>query len=167
MVKSVGIDPGLAATGVGMVTGVGKTVASFSFGAIRTDKTDTEPRRLNRIFEKLLEVLRAERPDLLVIEAAFSLDRYPKSGILLGKVMGVALLAGCQVNVPVIEIPVREVKQALTGNGAAGKAQLERAVRNFLGTETPITPSHASDAMALALIGLLRFDELTGLRRRI
>lgn len=92
----------------------------------------------------------------MVVEDVFSLEKYPKSGITLGKVTGAILLAGCQMKMPVVEIPVREAKKVLTGNGKASKVQLERAVRHFLNTNQPIKPHHASDAMALALIGLFR-----------
>jgi len=61
-------------------------------------------------------------------------------------------------DVPVYEIPVREAKQILTGNGNASKMQFERSVRNMLQLSQPIKPDHASDALGLALIGLLRYD---------
>ncbi len=93
----------------------------------------------------------------MVVEDIFSLQKYPKSGITLGKVTGIILLAGYQVDVPVTEVPVREAKQVLTGNGNASKMQLERAVRHFLNLTTPIKPYHASDAIGLALIGLFRY----------
>ena len=116
------------------------------------------PNRLDQIFSKLLTILKHENPDLMVVEDIFSLQKYPKSGITLGKVTGVILLAGYQVDVPVTEVPVREAKQVLTGNGNASKVQLERAVRHFLNLTTPIKPYHASDAIGLALIGLFRYE---------
>ena len=94
----------------------------------------------------------------MVVEDIFSLDKYPKSGITLGKVCGVVLLAGCQAGVPSLEIPVREVKQVLTGNGNASKMQLETSVRNYLNLAIPIRPYHASDALALAMVGLFRSE---------
>ncbi len=156
MVTIVGIDPGLAATGIGVVTGRGMKVASFSYGSIRTSKNDPLPRRLMRIYDRLTEVLRSETPDVMVVEDVFSLDKYPKSGITLGKVSGVILLAGQQAQLPVFEIPAREAKQILTGNGNAGKQQLEKAVRSLLSHDRPIRPDHASDALGLALVALFR-----------
>lgn len=94
---------------------------------------------------------------MAIIEGVFSLQRYPKSGIALGKVCGVLHVAGSQCRIPTIEVSAREVKQVLTGNGGAGKAQMERSVRHLLKTTDPISPSHASDALALALVGLLRY----------
>jgi crossover junction endodeoxyribonuclease RuvC len=96
----------------------------------------------------------------MVVEAAFSLNKYPKSGIDLGKVTGVILLAGNRAGIPVAEVAVREAKKILTGNGNAGKEQLERAVRRTISAFDPIRPYHASDAIGLAIIGLYRYDRL-------
>lgn len=154
--KVLGIDPGLADTGIGLVRGDGLRVRGFAFGSIATSRKAPQSARLETIYTKLQGLLRREMPDLMVVEDVFSLEKYPKSGILLGKVTGVILLAGCHINVPIQEIPVREAKQVLTGNGNASKAQLEKAVRHVLDLEDPIRPFHASDALGLALIGLFR-----------
>lgn len=154
--KVLGIDPGLADTGIGIVRGRGLEVQGFAFGSISTSAKTDQSRRLETIYSKLQEVLRREMPDLMVVEDVFSLEKYPKSGIVLGKVTGVILLAGCHINVPIQEIPVREAKQVLTGNGNATKVQLEKAVRHVLNHQEPIRPFHASDALGLALIGLFR-----------
>ncbi len=156
MTKIIGIDPGIAATGIGIVEGAGLKVESYSFGSIQTSKNSALSHRLNQIFSKLLQVLNDIKPDLMIVEDIFSLQKYPKSGLDLGKVSGVILLAGSQVNVPTLEVPVREAKQILTGNGNASKKQLEKTVRNLLNMAVPIKPSHAADAMAMALIGLFR-----------
>ncbi|MFV9644241.1 MAG: crossover junction endodeoxyribonuclease RuvC [Desulfobacterales bacterium] len=157
------MDPGLSSTGIGIVKGAKLKIESYSYGSITTSKNISLPSRLNQIFSKLLILLKDEKPDLMVIEDIFSLQKYPKSGITLGKVTGVILLAGYQVDVPVTEVPVREAKQVLTGNGNASKMQLERAVRHFLNLTTPIKPYHASDALGLALIGLFRYQDSNGL----
>lgn len=156
MLTVIGIDPGLADTGIGVVRGRGMKVDGFAFGSISTSREHPLTDRLEMIYAGLSEVLREEKPDLMIVEDAFSLARYPKSGITLGKVTGVILLAGKQAKIPVGEIPVREAKKILTGNGGAAKTQLEMAVRRYLGAGAPIRPFHASDALALALIGLFR-----------
>lgn len=153
----IGVDPGLAGTGVGIVSGRKMKVAGYSFGAINTVKTDSIGIRLELIYSKLLSILKNQVFDLMVVEDIFSLDKYPKSGILLGKVAGVVLLAGAHAGVEVVEIPVRESKKVLSGNGNADKNQLEKAVRRHLNHGEPIRPFHASDALALALIGLFRY----------
>jgi crossover junction endodeoxyribonuclease RuvC len=156
MIKVIGIDPGLADTGIGIVRGIGLTVHGYAYGTISTSKEEPAACRLERIYTKIGQVLADEKPDLMVLEDVFSLEKYPKSGIVLGKVCGVVLLAGTQSGVPLIEVPVRQAKQILTGNGKASKLQLERAVRSTLCSPVPIRPFHASDALGLALIGLFR-----------
>jgi crossover junction endodeoxyribonuclease RuvC len=163
MVKIIGIDPGLAATGVGIVTGEGLKVRSYSYGTIRTSSTIPLPGRLDSIYSKLFQILEQEKPALMVVEEVFSVDNYPRSGITLGKVTGALMIAGFRAQVPVVEIAVREAKQVLSGYGMASKEQLEKAVRHTLGVKTPIRPFHASDAVGLALIGLFRYqDKQTG-----
>ncbi|RJQ63119.1 MAG: crossover junction endodeoxyribonuclease [Desulfobacteraceae bacterium] len=157
MTKIIGIDPGLAATGVAIVQGEGSRVAGYSFGTIHTSCRLAVAHRLDQIYLKLFDLLQDESPDLMVVEDVFSLEKYPISGITLGKVSGVVLLAGCRTDVPVVELPVRETKKILTGNGKATKDQVEKSVRHYLQMTTPIRPAHAADAMALALIGLFRY----------
>ena len=159
MITIIGIDPGLSATGVGIVRGNGRNVTGYSFGSINTSKSKSLPNRLDLIFSKLLRILTDEKPDLMVVEDVFSLAKYPKSGITLGQVTGIVMLAGWRAGVSSVEIPVREAKQVLTGNGNANKIQLEASVRHRLKHQTPIRPYHASDAMGLALIGFYRYYE--------
>ena len=157
--KIIGIDPGLAATGIGIVGGMGIKVTSYSFSSIQTTKDLPLAKRLDRIFTQLINIMEIERPDLMVVEDVFSLEKYPTSGITLGKVTGIVLLAGSRSNVPITEMPVRLAKQVLTGNGNATKAQLEKSVRHHLNISKPIRPYHASDALALAMIGLFRYNQ--------
>ncbi len=157
MPKVIGIDPGLADTGLGVVSGAGFQVTAYAFGSVSTRREDTLPQRLETVFNGVLRLLDRESPDLVVIEDVFSLQKYPKSGITLGRVSGVILLAAAQAAVPIREVAVREAKQVLTGNGNASKQQLEKAVRRHLGHRTPIRPLHASDALGLAIIGLMRY----------
>jgi len=160
MIKTIGIDPGLSGTGVGIVKGIGLKVDGFFYCDISTSKKDTLPNRLDHIYSNLSEILRREKPDCMIIEDVFSLPEYPKSGIVLGKVAGVILLAGGQAGVPITEVSVREAKQILTGNGNASKQQLEKVIRHLLNLDCPIRPYHASDAIGLALIGLFRYHHL-------
>ena len=81
------------------------------------------------------------------------------AGIILGKVTGVILLAAAKTGATVLEIPVREAKKILTGNGNANKSQLESAVRHLLQHPEQIKPDHASDAIALAIIGQIRYEK--------
>ncbi len=156
-IRVVGIDPGLAATGIAVVSGRGHTVTRYAFGIVRTLPRVELAERLNKIYTDISAFLADETPTLMVVEDVFSLERYPKSGITLGQVSGVILLAGCRRGVRVVQIPVREAKQILTGNGNAGKQQLEESVRRRLNHPTPIRPYHSADALSMALIGLYRW----------
>lgn len=158
MTKIVGIDPGLASTGVGVVSGRGVKVSEYSFGCITTSQSMPLAERLDCIFSKLQQLFSNVTPDLVVLEDVFSLKEYPQSGISLGQVSGVIMLAAFRAEMSCVQIPVREAKQALTGNGNASKLQLEKAVRGYLEHPDPIRPFHAADALGLALIGLFRCE---------
>lgn len=157
VIKIVGIDPGLAGTGIGVIEGNRQQICGYSFGSIATDAKDTIPYRLHRIYSKTLELLCEVKPDVVIIEDIYSLDKYPKSGIMLGKVSGVLLVAAYKAGLNIEEIPVREVKKIVSGNGSADKFQMERAVRNLLNHDDPIRPFHASDALGLAITGYYRY----------
>lgn len=156
IIKVVGIDPGLAGTGIGIVEGSKNDITGYSFGSIETDSKDPIHFRLNAIYSKTLRFLHDQKPDYVVIEDIYSLEKYPGSGIMLGKVSGVLLVAAYQAGLDVEEIPVREVKKIVSGNGNADKHQMERAVRNLLNHQGKIRPFHASDALGLALAGYYR-----------
>jgi len=138
------------------VEGAGLCVSRYSFGTIRTSKNQELPHRLNHIYSELCTLFTSEEPSLITIEGVFSLNRHPKSGIGLGKVCGAILIAGAQCAIPTQELAPREVKRVLTGNGNATKRQVEKGVRHFLKQRRAISPSHAADALALAIVGLLR-----------
>jgi crossover junction endodeoxyribonuclease RuvC len=158
-IKVVGIDPGLAGTGIGVIEGNRNKILGYSFGSIATNAKDPIPFRLHRIYSKVLDFLYGTKPDYVVIEDIYSLEKYPGSGIMLGKVTGVLLLAAYKAGLGVEEIPVREVKKIVSGNGSADKFQMERAVRNLIGHPEPIRPFHASDALGLALTGYYRYKK--------
>ncbi len=157
MIKVVGIDPGLAGTGIGVVQGDNRDINAYSFGSISTDSNESTPSRLNIIYTKITDFLNDQKPDLVVIEDIYSLEKYPGSGIMLGKVSGVLLVAAFRAGVQVEEISVREVKKIITGSGSADKLQVEKSVRNILKHGEPIRPFHASDALGLALLGYYRY----------
>lgn len=159
MVKIIGIDPGLAGTGIGLIQGDGRNISAYSFGSISTDKNDSLYLRLDRIYTKALEFLCQQSPDIVVIEDIFSLKQYPNSGITLGKVTGVLLLAAYKSGSSIQEISVKEAKKLISGTGNADKYQVEKSVRHFLDHPKPIRPFHASDALALAIAGFFRYSK--------
>jgi len=156
MIKVVGIDPGLAGTGIAVLEGDACGVIGYSFGSVTTKSTQSTPLRLNTIYTRVCEFLVDQAPDLVVIEDIYSLEKYPGSGIMLGKVSGVLQVAAFKAGIQVEEIAVREAKKIICGNGKADKFQMERAVRHFLHHPDPIRPFHASDALGLAITGYFR-----------
>lgn len=161
MIKVLGIDPGLADTGVGIVEGEKTRICHYSFGTIHTASEQSLPCRLNHIFSDITSLITSETPDLMVVEDVFSLKEYPASGIMLGQVTGIILLAGYRASVEVVSVPVREAKQVMTGSGNAGKKQMAESVRRMLNHAAPIRPDHATDALALAIMGLFRYDRVS------
>ncbi|NOX34294.1 MAG: crossover junction endodeoxyribonuclease RuvC [Deltaproteobacteria bacterium] len=160
MIKVVGIDPGLAGTGIGVIEGNRESIIGYSFGSISTCAKDPIHFRLHTIYSRTLDFLCEQQPDRVVIEDIYSLEKYPGSGIMLGKVSGVLLVAAFKAGLDVEEIPVREVKKIVSGNGSADKYQVERSVRHLLKHGEPIRPFHASDALGLALTGYYRYKRL-------
>ncbi len=154
--KAIGIDPGLAMTGFGVVESLARGGRACDWGAIHTDANCPVSLRLKKIYDGLVILLNQWNPDLLVMEEVFVLKAFPKAAIRLGEVRGVIYLAAQERSIPVLDIRPTEVKSALTGSGRAEKAQIQKTIRRILGIEVPIQSSHAGDALALALTGLSR-----------
>jgi crossover junction endodeoxyribonuclease RuvC len=152
----LGVDPGLAATGFAVVEALDSGGRVNDYGCIKTGSSLAMQERLSIIYNRISEVIRKWPPNLLVIEDAFVNMKYPKAALQLGEVRGVISVAARNLNVDVFEVRPAEAKMALTGNGGAGKKQVETAVRRILNTGVPSGSSHVSDAMALALTGLSR-----------
>jgi len=153
--RILGIDPGLANTGFGVISCEGPTPSLLKCGYIKTEKADGMARRLFQIYSDLGELVTATAPDLVAVENVFSLVRYPKAGILLGGVIGIIYLCMFQNNIAMKEITPKEVKNALVGNGGADKEQVKRTVQALLGIEG-VTSFHAADALAVALTAFYR-----------
>jgi crossover junction endodeoxyribonuclease RuvC len=155
-VKAIGIDPGLAMTGFGVVEALARGGKACDWGAIRTEPGSPVPLRLRTIYDELHGLLKKWNPGLLALEEVFVLKQFPKAAIQLGEVRGVVYLAAQEMSIPVIDLKPTEVKSALTGSGRADKEQMKKAIRQILRIENSVSSSHAGDALALALTGLSR-----------
>jgi len=155
-VKAIGIDPGLAMTGFGIVETLSRGGKACEWGTIRTEASSSPPSRLKTIYDELKRLFDEWKPDLLVLEDVFVLSQFPKAAIQLGEVIGVVYLAAQECNIPVVQVKPTEVKSALTGSGRADKEQIMKMIRQILKMEEPLSSSHAGDALALALTGLSR-----------
>ena len=156
LVKAIGIDPGLAMTGFGIVEALSRGGRACDWGAIRTESDTPIYLRLKVIYDGIKGLIEQWEPGLLAMEEVFVLKQFPKAAIQLGEVRGVIFLAAQEKGIPLVEVRPTEVKSALTGSGRADKKQMERAIRQYLKIEGSLGSSHAGDALALALTGLSR-----------
>jgi crossover junction endodeoxyribonuclease RuvC len=151
----LGIDPGLASTGFGVIRCDQTTPSLLKCGYIKTSPREHISNRLFQIHSDINHLIQTVQPDLIAIENIFSLVRYPKAGILLGGVLGIIYLSVFQNNISMIEITPKEVKNSLVGHGGADKYQVKEAIKKLLKI-TNIKSFHASDALAIALTAFYR-----------
>lgn len=151
MKRALGIDPGLAATGYGVVEEKEGRVAHVAHGVLRPGKGSL-PLKLKAIFEGISQIIALHSPDLVVVEAVFS-HLNPRSSLLLGQARGAAVVAAGVAHIPVHEISPLAVKQAVTGFGHAAKVQVQAMVCRHLGLNVP-PPQDAADALAVAIATL-------------
>ena len=151
--RILGIDPGLAATGWAVIgPGLGKP-AVIACGTIRTTPADDQAARLVKIARGLRDAVAAHAPQVAAVEQAL-VARSAQSALALGQARGVALLVAAEAGLPVHEFLPMHVKQAVTGYGHAGKAQVERMVAHLVTLTGAPGSSHAADAIAIALCHL-------------
>ena len=164
----LGIDPGTANTGYGVVKGDGLgsgLVSLVECGVIRTRPRDPLPDRLLEIFEGVSELLTRHRPDALSVEDVFYAKNV-RTTVVLGHARGVVLLAGQQAGVEIVELPPAEIKKAVVGTGSATKEQVQFMVTRLLKLKSVPQPSDAADGVAAALACLtsLRAPSISGIR---
>jgi crossover junction endodeoxyribonuclease RuvC len=146
----LGIDPGTAAMGYGIVEGRGGRVRMIDAGCLTTKPDASLPKRLLAIHGLLDELIALHRPDLVAVERLF-FSRNAQTAFAVGQARGVVLLAAAQAEVPVREATPNEVKVAVTGYGNADKEQVGRMVAVCLGLAEPPRPDDTADALAIAI----------------
>jgi crossover junction endodeoxyribonuclease RuvC len=164
----LGIDPGTASTGYGVIKGDALGLVSLiECGVIRTKARDPLPSRLHEIFEGVTELLARHKPDALSVEDVFYAKNV-RTTIVLGHARGVILLAGQQAGVDIHELPPAEIKKAVTGTGAATKEQVQFMLTRLLRLKSVPQPSDAADGCAAAIACLMaaRVPTLSGIRAR-
>ncbi len=163
--RVLGIDPGTATTGYGLVDGTpggGDEDRLLEFGTIRTKPKTPMPERLLELHGALMGLMTELQPDVVAVEELF-FARNVTTALTVGQARGVILLAGAQAGLPVFEYKPREIKLSLTGYGAADKRQVQDMVRMLLHLEAAPHPDDAADAVATALchLQLARFREVS------
>lgn len=149
----LGIDPGLAATGYGVVRCEGHHYRAESFGCLRTHAGQELGTRLLYIYDQVQELVRRHRPEVLVLERLYQL-RDGSTGLSVGQAMGVVRLAATQAGLGLAEYSPTHVKMTLVGTGAADKQQIQFMVQRLLHLPEPPRPDHAADALALCVCHL-------------
>jgi crossover junction endodeoxyribonuclease RuvC len=152
----LGIDPGTAVTGYGVVDGDRmQTPRLVECGIIRTRPRDSLANRLQEIHDGVVELIQRHRPDAMAIEDVFY-ARNVRTTVVLGHARGVILLAAANAKLTIAEYPPAEIKKAVVGTGAATKEQVQFMVTRLLRLKSPPQPADASDGVAAALAFVMR-----------
>lgn len=150
---ALGIDPGTATTGFGLVREEHDEYTLVDCGVILTSADETMPRRLQRLHSQLSGLIAACKPDAVAVEELF-FNKNVRTAIAVGQARGVILLASAQAGISVAEYTPLQVKQAVCGYGRADKHQVQEMVRLLLDLEEAPHPDDAADAVAVALCHL-------------
>ena len=147
---TLGIDPGTAIMGYGLVASDGGSLRAIDYGALTTPSDLRPEERLRRLHERLCEIIAAHRPDAMAVEELF-FNANARTAIAVGQARGVALLAAAQAGLRVHEYTPLQVKGAVAGYGRAGKEQVQLMAATLLALRTVPRPDDAADALAVAI----------------
>ncbi|KPL18507.1 MAG: crossover junction endodeoxyribonuclease RuvC [Anaerolineae bacterium SM23_84] len=146
----LGIDPGTATTGYGIVRFDGDALQAVTYGVITTASTLPLPRRLQQLYTELLDLIHTHQPTDACVEQLF-FARNVRSALSVGHARGVILLALADAGLDTHEYTPLQVKKAIVGYGRAGKEQMQQMVRLLLSLESLPQPDDAADALAVAI----------------
>lgn len=147
--RILGIDPGSAVTGFGVVDAEAGELIHVAHGSFRPPRHASMADRLHYLHRAVAEVIRDHVPDTAVVEQVF-VSNSPRSALVLGQARGVALAAVGGGGTTVVEYSASRIKSAVTGSGSAGKRQVQTMVRRLLKLDR-LPPSDAADALAAAI----------------
>jgi len=150
----LGIDPGLARVGFGLIETSSKNIKMLDCGIIKTNKSESEGERMVEIAKDLSELIQKWNPNLAAVEKFF----FYKSSTTISVVQarGVLIMTLARFKIPIVEFPPMQIKLAVTGSGHAKKDDILEAVMRELNLTTPPRPDDAADALAIALTGLFQ-----------
>jgi crossover junction endodeoxyribonuclease RuvC len=146
----MGIDPGAANLGFGIVRVEGNHMVALDGGVVETASDQPIERRLERIHRALAELIAWHEPRAMAIESVYY-GKNVQSATVVGQASGVAMLAAAQRGVSCFAYTPQAIKMAVCGSGAAGKRQVQKMVGTLLGLPEPPSPDHAADALAVAI----------------
>jgi crossover junction endodeoxyribonuclease RuvC len=151
MVRVLGVDPGLKATGYGVVDIGAGPPRAVDVGTVEPRVKDVFAVKLLTIHKYLTEIIVRHKPDVLILEKVFTHHQHPATASVMGHTRGVICLVCAQQNIELVELSVKRVRKAVVGNGNATKLQTQRVVAGFLRIDPGRLTLDASDALALAL----------------
>ncbi|WP_425539960.1 crossover junction endodeoxyribonuclease RuvC [Microaceticoccus formicicus] len=157
----LGIDPGIAIVGYGVIEVDGNKLNMLEYGCITTSSKSDIPTRLRVIYEELIDIIDEHKPDEMAIEELF-FNKNVKTAITVGQARGVEILAGVNKGLDIYEYTPLQVKQAIVGYGRAEKHQIQENVKMILNMKQIPKPDDAADALAIAICHSfsLRFKDL-------
>ena len=147
---TLGIDPGTAIMGYGLVASDGRSLQAVDYGALTTSSDLPPEERLRRLHERLCAIIAAHHPDAMAVEELF-FNANARTVIAVGQARGVALLAAAQAGLRVHEYTPLQVKDAVAGYGKAGKEQVQLMAATLLALRAVPRPDDAADALAVAI----------------
>jgi crossover junction endodeoxyribonuclease RuvC len=149
----LGIDPGIADTGYGIIKKNGTKLTCLGYGSIKTTPNQDLADRLTFLYQELNEIIKRYQPQVAAIEKLF-FNKNTKTALMVAQARGVSLLALFQNKLPICEFTPSQVKQAVSAYGQAGKDQVQKIVKLTLKLEELPHPDDAADALAVAICAL-------------
>jgi crossover junction endodeoxyribonuclease RuvC len=147
----LGIDPGLQVCGYAVIKVELLRTVLLEAGVFRTDSKKDLGQRLNQLAGDMREVLEKYKPGVVSVEQLYSHYQHPRTAILMGHARGVLLQQAAAMDAEVYSFSATRIKKALTGNGHAGKPQMQRAIQSMLSLAKLPEPADVADAIAAAL----------------
>jgi len=146
----LGVDPGTAATGYGIIKKTKKGLKCLEYGCIETSPKKSHALRLKELEEKLKKIIKKHNPDIAAVEDIFFFKNL-KTAMKVSQAKGVILLALAKANIPIFEYTPLQVKMGVCGYGKADKQQVQRMIQVLLNLKTIPRPDDAADALATAV----------------
>ncbi len=146
----LGIDPGIAIVGYGLIECVGNSHRPIEYGCITTDAKLDFPHRLKIVYDELIKIIDTYKPEEMAIEELF-FNKNVKTAMKVGQARGVEILAGVNKGLSIYEYTPLQIKQGIVGYGRAEKHQVQEMVKMFLNLKEIPKPDDAADALAVAL----------------
>jgi crossover junction endodeoxyribonuclease RuvC len=152
----LGLDPGTATTGFGLIKKEGKKITSLEFGLIETDKEISSPQRLILIYKEIKRIINQHKPDVVAMERLFFAAN-AKTAMDVGRACGIMIFTAAKANLEVFEYAPMTIKKVVTGNGKSDKKMVQKSLRKILGAKVRSKKNgkthfdNAADALAVAL----------------